>query len=61
MSKQEKFKTNTNWKINLQQSNNIKQEIDYFIVGQDKEADLVARAKTTWEMHDEYSDVFTGI
>ena len=33
----------------------------HFIVGPDKEADMVASVKATQEFHNEYSDVFTGI
>ena len=38
----------------------IKEEIDYFIAGPDHKAGMVASAKTSHELHDEYSDAFTG-
>ena len=42
-------------------NNKIKQEIDYFIAGLDKEANRVASPETKQKIHNEYSDVFTGI
>ena len=44
------------FKMNLQYSNKIKQEIDKYITGLDKEADMAASAKTTQELHNKYSD-----
>ena len=35
-------------------------EIDYFIAGQDKKANMATSAKATWELHNKHSDVFTG-
>ena len=44
-TKQDKPKTNKNSKINLQSSNKIHQEVEYFIAGPDMEADTMASAK----------------
>ena len=61
MNKQDKSKISKNFKTNLDQNNKIKQEINYFIADLDMEADRAASAETTQTIHNEYSDVSTGI
>ena len=60
--KQDKSKTNKNSKIDLQSSIQIKQKIDYFIVGPDKEAGIAGSAKTIqeWEMNIVISSLVLG-
>ena len=36
-------------------------EVDYFMAGLKIDANRMANAKTTWMMHNDYSDAFTGI
>ena len=40
-------KTNKTTKCNLQSGKEINQEVDYFIAGPDKEADMIASVKNT--------------
>ena len=60
-TRQGKSKTNKNSKINLHYKNKIKQNIDYFIAGWYKEANMAASVKATQELYNKYSDIFTGI
>ena len=60
MRKQDKPKTNINQTIHPHHTNKIKQGRDYFIVGPDKETNMVTSATTTWELHNKYSNVFRG-
>ena len=39
----------------------MKQKIDYFIAGPGKDANREVSAETTLTMHDEFSDVLTGV
>ena len=48
-------------KNNLHTNNSIKQETDYIIAGPSMQGDGVASRKTALKMHNEYSNVFTGI
>ena len=59
-SKPDKSKTNKNFKVYPPLDGKIKQEMDYFLAGLEKEVDLATSAKITKELHDTCS-VFSGI
>ena len=61
MNKQDKPKTKKNSKLiqNLVKTNYHEEE--YFIAGPNKEADMMASAKITKELHKKYNEVFTEI
>ena len=48
-------------KYNSHINDNDKSEIDYFVVGPDVEIDRASNVKIAMEMHNKFSDIFTGI
>ena len=60
-TKQDKSKASNGFKKNPCTNNKIKQEINYLITGPGREANIVPSAEMTLGIHNECSNVFTGI
>ena len=61
LKRQDKPKINKNVRNNLNHNNKIKKRIDYFIANPDMETNRATSTETIQTIHNEQSDVFTGI
>ena len=59
--KQDNFKIKKNNEDNLYTNNKVNHRPDHFVGGQNTEWHRATSAKTTNKIHNEFSDVFTGI